>query len=951
MAFGDVVGTPAEASANATGVTVTFAAATAGNLLVAGFAHANNQGSYTDPSGWTLITSVALSAGNMFARWYYKVAAGGETSVTGTGNTSGVCRGVVAEFAGPFASTPLDVSAENEANISTAVTSEASGTTGSTSQARALAVAFFAADSAANVTDGRGYSDSFSEVHFASTTASTARPAAALARKVLAATGAQSTTFSCSDTGDEMYGAVAVFKEDVGGVPAITLDTADASEFSVDTPTLEFTGTDPDDDDVRYQIQITDNPDAWASGSELEDNYSSGGGSTMHPNPHVSATAWNGNIQVDDRPGQSFAGNGGILDKIQVYFGAHEDYPEETDGVAYVRVYAHQGTFGTSSEPLNPAEPADTPTPNWLAVSDAFAFNPGGASEPAWREFTFSGANRIRLEDGTKYVWIIDWAPANRTYENTITVRGDATTLTHGGNCYLDGNSPANNGIWGPSDHSNIDQWFKVYESYVLHDKTSGTDNGFANTTDGGDTDPFDSGDKASFTVQAGDGLANGTYRWRVRASDPNGSGAWSDWSATRTFTVDTGGGVAGSAALTAPTATSSASGKQTFAGAIAAVAIAATIAATGSVGGGVSGTAAVTAPAAAIAAAGAVTFKGPAAVTAPPGTVAASGAVAFRGTSGLTAPVATIAATGGIAFRSTAVLSAPLATVAGNGALAFKGDAPLTAPVARAAAAGSVRFAAAAALTAPRATAQATGALAFKGSAALSAPVAELAGQGKEAFSGDAALTAPAAAIEALGAIGGAIIGTADLSAPPATLSGSGKQAFVGTAAASAPPAGLAAEGSALLAISGTAALRAPAASAAAQGTQAFRGPAAASAPAAVLTSQGKQSFVGRADVAAPSSVLAGAGALQFVAASATQAPAATLAAEGSISLDIAGAAALAAPVATVAATGVVELTALPSPERTFTVFAESRTVTVEADNRAFVVPAESRMFIVPGG
>jgi Domain of unknown function (DUF2341) len=68
---------------------------------------------------------------------------------------------------------------------------------------------------------------------------------------------------------------------------------------------------------------------------------------------------------------------------------------------------------------------------------------------------------------------------------------------------------------------------------------TSGVSAGFANETVGVDTSPFFSGDTISYKIQSA--LSNGTtYWWRVRGKDPFDGDAWSVWSPTRSFTVDT---------------------------------------------------------------------------------------------------------------------------------------------------------------------------------------------------------------------------------------------------------------------------------------------------------------------------------------------------------------------------------------------------------------------------
>lgn len=311
--------------------------------------------------------------------------------------------------------------------------------------------------------------------------------------------------------------------------PTVALNTADESELST-LPTLEFTGTDADDDDITYQIQIGDNPD-FSSGSRLTDNFPTGGGGlNIHPDPFASGDTWLGDPMVDDRPGQSFTASGGVLDKIEVQIG---NGGSEPNGTARIRVYEHAGTYGTSSAPANAASAANTPTPDWLAVSDDVIITEMPAGP--WTEFVFSGTNRIHLDAGKHYIWIFDWIPNDRASTNRLALRGDATSsgALHAGNNYIDGNNAPN---LGP--HSDWDVYFRLYEVGILLDKVSGTDNGFENTVTPADTDPFNSGEKISFTVQAADELEPALYYWRVRGKDPAGTDSFGDWSATRSFTA-----------------------------------------------------------------------------------------------------------------------------------------------------------------------------------------------------------------------------------------------------------------------------------------------------------------------------------------------------------------------------------------------------------------------------
>lgn len=186
------------------------------------------------------------------------------------------------------------------------------------------------------------------------------------------------------------------------------------------------------------------------------------------------------------------------------------------------------------SYPTSPADPADTPTPGWIAQSETYSYNPG-TTDLGFKTCSFTGANRVRLVKDQWYIAVLDWWPNDTVTTNVLAIHtadlGDATAA---GVLYLDGSSTNNNGprIIGDALH-------RVNESFVLLDKTSGTDAGFANTVTPADTDPFNDNEKVSFTVQSGDALVDGiTYQWRARVSDPAGTASWSDWATARTFTI-----------------------------------------------------------------------------------------------------------------------------------------------------------------------------------------------------------------------------------------------------------------------------------------------------------------------------------------------------------------------------------------------------------------------------
>ena len=90
-------------------------------------------------------------------------------------------------------------------------------------------------------------------------------------------------------------------------------------------------------------------------------------------------------------------------------------------GTCHVDVYAHAGTYGTSS--------VGTGSP--LAASDTIALSSISTSLTTYT-FTFTGTNKIALAAGTNYVFVVAGTANNAS--NYIRTRIDTATLDHSGN-------------------------------------------------------------------------------------------------------------------------------------------------------------------------------------------------------------------------------------------------------------------------------------------------------------------------------------------------------------------------------------------------------------------------------------------------------------------------------------------------------------------------------------
>lgn len=211
--------------------------------------------------------------------------------------------------------------------------------------------------------------------------------------------------------------------------------TADGMTTSDTTPSLEFTGLDPESHRVRYQIQVAPHPPGVVDSYQA---YEIGGGLVEHA------------LVSFDNYGQSFKPTATI--KVGSVRFILERVGSPTGNVT-AEIYAHTGTYGAGG----------TGTGTVLATSNAVDITTIPTVR-GWFEFTFSGANQITLTADTPYVVVVSY-PAGASGTDTIRVYKDDVSLTHAGNAA---------GFWsGWQAHTVFDVPFLVEATTTL-DKVSG---------------------------------------------------------------------------------------------------------------------------------------------------------------------------------------------------------------------------------------------------------------------------------------------------------------------------------------------------------------------------------------------------------------------------------------------------------------------------------------------
>lgn len=123
---------------------------------------------------------------------------------------------------------------------------------------------------------------------------------------------------------------------------------------------------------------------------------------------------------------QSFTGNGQPIGSVQLYAYRQD---AAVNGTMQALIYAHSGTFGTSSLKTGTA----------LATSDTFTVTsmPVFPSTSALATITFSGANQIVLTNAVNYVLVFRDITLSGS-SSGLQMGVDSTSPTHAGNMITD---------------------------------------------------------------------------------------------------------------------------------------------------------------------------------------------------------------------------------------------------------------------------------------------------------------------------------------------------------------------------------------------------------------------------------------------------------------------------------------------------------------------------------
>jgi len=200
--------------------------AVASNLLIAAVNVRLGGVTLDDPVGYTPVFKFYTPTGNFGGGLFYKIAAGGESSITFDWTDAGRPSAALLEYSGNAVTDILDGSIETSANLNTVVTSRGSGSLTPT-QNDGLAVAFFAPRTASEWIDGETYTNGYIEQ---SKHGNFARGGCIIADLPYSNLTPKSTIASTLDIGSECYSCSALFKADITA-PVSSLSSILQQEF------------------------------------------------------------------------------------------------------------------------------------------------------------------------------------------------------------------------------------------------------------------------------------------------------------------------------------------------------------------------------------------------------------------------------------------------------------------------------------------------------------------------------------------------------------------------------------------------------------------------------------------------------------------------------------------------------------------------------------------------
>lgn len=333
--------------------------------------------------------------------------------------------------------------------------------------------------------------------------------------------------------------------------PVVVLNSpADEAEITDTTPELVFTGTDPEGDDITYQVQV-----------DTVSTFNSQAGEITHVS---SVQSNNQTFSVD--------GTGGNLLVVCVATRANPNSPQPRDvtGVTYNSIaltkaadfddssggtdrmnveiwYLVNPSSGSNNVVITLQGTVQTHIAGAILLNGVDPSNPLDAVGSGAASTTDTVSSSITtVEAGS---WVVDSTMTdsssavatpganqaqrwNTLNVNRIGLASTKATTTAGSTSMSWTATVDTNGPW-----ASVSASFRPLPLTLIN-ATSGTDSGFSGSPD--NADPFTSGQAVTYTVQSE--LAPDTYYWRVIGIDPSGTSEYGTWSETRSFTVESSG-------------------------------------------------------------------------------------------------------------------------------------------------------------------------------------------------------------------------------------------------------------------------------------------------------------------------------------------------------------------------------------------------------------------------